>query len=104
MTWIIPGQEYDVEIDGVTVTLKSLTVKEKMTIARSLLEGKDKPENIDIENLLNTIAGQVVKIVGENIPEKPVKEILDYQSNEILLAIFTAIIGGGILKETEAKN
>ena len=104
MGWKVPGQDYTVEIDGVKVTLKSLTVKGKMTIARSLLEGKEKPENIDIENLLNTIAGQVVKIEGENIPDKPVKEILEYQSNDILLSIFTAIIGGGKLKEAEAKN
>jgi len=112
MSWTIPGQSATVEIDGVTVTIKSLTVADRAKFAEQLKDlapdGKA-PEQaaLMLEGLYDAVAGCIEKINGPgfdcNAPET-VKDALQYQPLDVINKLMAEIMGASSITGEPEKN
>jgi len=101
MTWRIPGEPFAVVVDGKQVWFKPLTVKDRTKLALQMqgLDFTSSPEAV--EKLYEIAVSYVQKIEGMN---GDIRTVLEAQSIDLMVKIFTAIMSGGSLSEDEVKN
>ncbi len=99
MTWIIPGQPYEVEVDGKKLMLKPLTVAGRKVLATAV-EDRENDSN-DLEPLYDKVIAQI-----DSIPDYDgdIVEYIKHQSVETLLNIYRTILSGGSLSGDDSKN
>jgi len=102
MTWIIPGREYSIDIEGVKIFLDPLTIAERIEFAKQVNDLKK--DESSLSELYDLIGKKILRIEGLDALDMNPTTILAYQSNELVLKIMRAIMDSGTIDETLVKN
>lgn len=97
---ILPGQEFDIEVEGVTFTVKALAGKQQI----ELLKAINKCSKLEDEDQLGALEATVEVlncIFGEQRAQKYWEESVD---TEMAHEIAAKVLKRGRLDEGEAKN
>ena len=104
MSWKVPGQPYEVEVQGIKVKCKTLEDGDRMKLMAKIMDArkvKDDPESI--RAVYDMVESQVIAVsadLGGLTPGKAIR----HQDVEFIMELWQRIIQGGSLSEDEAKN
>ena len=97
--WRRPGQNYSIEVAGLTVYCKPMTRGQMVELAESSQQLNDAGSSL--EQFFKQLQDYVVEVEGI---EGTIAEILDHQPHDVMLELFNAILGSANLSSTESKN
>ena len=100
MSWRIPGENFEIDVQGKKVTCKPMTNPERTKLMEDVLNTKE-TEN-DSDKMRSLIAGFIVSIEG--MDKADIKDVLSHQAPDIILDIYTKLIGGNSVNLHESKN